>query len=293
MALATLDYIFAGNAELVSFLQRWAGYALTGVTTEQKLVFQYGTGGNGKGVTTNTLSGIMGNYAMAAPMETFVASNSDRHPTDLAMLRGARLVTASETEDGRAWAESRIKQLTGGDRISARFMRQDFFEFTPQFKLMIAGNHKPALRGVDEAIRRRFLLMPFTVTVPTEVRDPDLPKKLGAEWPGILAWAIAGCIDWQEGGLRAPEAVLKATEKYLEAEDALHLWIGDRVERDPDEWESSADLFASWADWAKAAGEAMGTQKRLVQALEAAGFTNAHNISRTKRGFRGLRIVRS
>ena len=201
-------------------------------------------------------------------------------------------MTAIETEEGRRWAESKIKALTGGDRISARFMRQDFFEFIPQFKLVIAGNHKPGLRGVDEAIRRRFLLLPFAVTVPAEICDPDLPKKLRAEWPGILAWAIAGCIDWQERGLRAPETVLKATEKYLEAEDALNLWIGDRAERDPDVWELSADLFASWADWAKAAGEAMGTQKRLVQALEAAGFTNGHNISRTKRGFWGLRIVR-
>ena len=249
-------------------------------------------GGNGKGVTTNTLSGVLGDYAMAAPMETFVASNSDRHPTDFAMLRGARLVTASETEDGRAWAELRIKQLTGGERISARFMRQDFFEFTPQFKLMIVGNHKPSLRGVNEAIRRRFLLLPFAVTVPAEMRDYELAEKLRAEGPGILAWAIAGCIDWQERGLRPPEAVLEATEKYMEAEDALNLWIGRRLSATRTNGDSSADLFASWADWAKAAGEAMGTQKRLVQALEAAGFTNGHNISRTKRGFWGLRIIR-
>ena len=235
--LSTLNYIFGGDEELVSFLQRWAGYSLTGVVTEQKLVFEHGNGGNGKGVTTSTLTGIMGDYAMAASMETFIASNSDRHPTDLAMLRGARLVTASETEDGRAWAKSRIKQMTGGDKISARFMRQDFFEFMPQFKLLISGNHKPSFRGVDEAIRRRFLLLPFLVTVPESERDPDLPEKLKAEWPGILAWMIAGCIDWQERGLRPPAAVLEATKTYLEAEDALQLWLSDATTRDPNAWE--------------------------------------------------------
>ena len=287
-----LSYIFEGDAELVSFLQRWAGYSLTGVTTEQKLVFEYGTGGNGKGVTTTALAGVMGDYATAAPMETFIASNTDRHPTELAMLRGARLVTASETEDGRAWAESRIKHMTGGDKISARFMREDFFEFTPQFKLLISANHKPSLRGVDEAIRRRFLLLPFLVTVPEDKRDPDLSEKLKAEWPGILAWMIAGCIDWQERGLRPPAVVLDATEKYLEAEDAFQLWMTDCTVWDPNSWESTSDLFQSWTSWGKAAGEQIGSQKRFVQNLEAAGFTAARNPSKTKRGFKGLRLLR-
>jgi putative DNA primase/helicase len=155
MWLNFLNDIFGRDLELVSFLQRWAGYCLTGVTIEQKLVFGHGTGNNGKGVTISTLAGIVGDYALTSPMETFIASHSDKHPTDLAMLRGARLVTATVTEKGRTWAESKIKTLTGGDKVAARFMRQDFFEFVPQFKLMITGNHKPALTGVDEAIRRR------------------------------------------------------------------------------------------------------------------------------------------
>ncbi|MCK1452101.1 hypothetical protein IVB36_14665 [Bradyrhizobium sp. 35] len=146
-----------GDGELIRFLQQWCGYALTGSTREHALVFVYGPGGNGKSVFLNIVTGILQEYGATAAMDTFTASHSDKHPTDLAMLRGARLVTASETEDGRSWAESRIKQMTGGDRISARFMRQDFFEFTPQFKLMIVGNHKPVLRNVDEAARRRFL----------------------------------------------------------------------------------------------------------------------------------------
>src|SRR5262249_54056800 len=180
---------------------------------------------DGKSAYLNTLAGIMGEYHRTAPIETFTASSHDRHPTDLAGLRGARFVTATETEDGRAWAESRIKQMTGGDKIAARFMRQDFFEFVPQFKLLISGNHKPSFRGVDEAIRRRFLLLPFSVTVPEADRDPDLPEKLKAEWPGILTWMITGCLDWQEHGLGPPAAVLEATRTYLEAEDAFQLWL--------------------------------------------------------------------
>ena len=157
--LQFLDTITAGDAELQGYLRRVLGYALTGLTREHALFFAYGTGANGKSVLLSTVSGIIGDYQKTAPVETFTASNSDRHPTDLAGLRERRLVTAVETEEGRRWAESRIKQLTGGDTVSARFMRQDFFDYMPQFKLLIAGNHKPSLRSVDEAIRRRFHLI--------------------------------------------------------------------------------------------------------------------------------------
>ena len=197
------------------------GYCITGSTREHGLFFFYGTGANGKSVLLNTVSGILGDYHRTAPIETFTASSVDRHPTELAGLQGRRLVTAIETEEGRRWAESRIKALTGGDKISARFMRADFFEYTPAFKLVIAGNHKPGLRSVDEAIRRRFHLIPFTVTIPEEKRDPDLFEKLSKEWPGILDWMINGAMHWQESGLRPPEAVTAATKAYLEAEDAL------------------------------------------------------------------------
>lgn len=159
--LQFLNETTGGDTELVRFLQQWCGYALTGVTREHALVFVYGPGGNGKSVFLNIVTAILGDYATTAAMDTFTASHGDKHPTDLAMLRGARLVTASETEEGRPWAESRIKQLTGGDKIAARFMRQDFFEFVPQFKLTIVGNHKPVLHNVDEAARRRFNIVPF------------------------------------------------------------------------------------------------------------------------------------
>src|SRR5262245_58244201 len=167
---AFLDRIMGDHGEVIDYLQRVAGYSLTGSTQEHALFFCYGLGANGKTTFLNAITACAGDYHRAAPIETFTASNHDQHPTDLAALRGARMVTAVETEEGRRWADSRIKTLTGGDKIAARFMRQDFFEYTPQFKLIIAGNHKPGLRSVDEAIRRRFNLIPFSVTIPPDER---------------------------------------------------------------------------------------------------------------------------
>ncbi len=164
--LAFLDRVAGGNQELIAFLKRTTGYALTASIREHALFFLYGTGSNGKSTFLNAITGCVADYHRTAAIETFTASANERHPTDLAALRGARLVTASETEEGRRWQETKVKILTGGDRIAARFMRQDFFEFTPTFKLIIAGNHMPSLRSVDEAIRRRFHLIPFTVTIP-------------------------------------------------------------------------------------------------------------------------------
>lgn len=274
-----LARITGGNGELHDYLQRAAGYSLTGSTREQALFFGYGTGGNGKGVFLNTLTGMLDDYAAVATMETFTASQSDRHPTDLAMLRGARLVTAQETEEGRRWAESRIKALTGGDPITARFMRQDFFTFQPAFKLFIAGNHKPGLRGVDEAMRRRMNLIPFTVTIPAAERDHALPEKLKAEWPGILAWAIEGCLHWQKVGLRPPAAVKDATDTYLEDEDAMGIWIKERCVEAKHLRLLSSHLYADWRNWAESAGEFAGSQKAFSEKLTSRGFTKEHGRS--------------
>jgi putative DNA primase/helicase len=286
--LEFLKRVTADDDDLQRFLQRKAGYALTGLTREHALFFVYGLGANGKSVYLNTLSGIMGEYHRTAAIETFTASTVDRHPTDLAGLRGARLVTAIETEEGRRWAESRIKSLTGGDKIAARFMRQDYFEFTPQFKLVIAGNHKPGLRSVDEAIRRRFNLIPFTVSIPPEERDETLTERLKAEWPGILAWMIEGCLYWQQKGLAPPAIVKAATAEYLEAEDALTSWMDDKCERSPQARETSTDLFLSWKNWADTAGEPSGAQKRFSQKLEDRGFEKIKD--RHGRSFIGLRL---
>jgi putative DNA primase/helicase len=176
-----LRQVMRDDVETIAFLKRFLGYCLTGYVSEHALMFLFGTGGNGKGVFMSTVAGIFGDYAIVAPMEMFLVSNVERHPTEIAKLKGARLVVAHETQKGRRWDEAKIKNLTGGDKITGRFMRGDFFDFKPTHKFMIAGNHKPSFRAVDEAIRRRFLLVPFTVCIPDEDRDPKLADKLKAE----------------------------------------------------------------------------------------------------------------
>jgi putative DNA primase/helicase len=282
--LQFLDEITGSNKELQLFLRRIAGYSLTGITKEHSLFFAYGTGGNGKGVFLNTLSAILAEYAAVAPMETFISTQTEKHPTDLAGLRGARLVTSQETEEGRRWAESKIKALTGGDPISARFMRQDFFTYTPAFKLWVAGNHKPGLRGVDEAIRRRFHLIPFTVTIANP--DRELSDKLKTEWPGILRWAIDGCLEWQRIGLSPPEAVREATAAYLGDEDALARWVEDCCITGRNQWCASSVLWPSWQRWAAAAGETVGSHRRFGMALESHGYQPERTMA--IRGYRGL-----
>ncbi|SDD22459.1 phage/plasmid primase, P4 family [Aquimonas voraii] len=283
-----LAEVTGGDADLQAYLQRMAGYTLTGSTQEHALFFLYGTGANGKSVFVNTLATILGDYAANAPMDTFMETRTDRHPTDMAGLRGARFVAAIETEQGRRWAESKVKNLTGGDKISARFMRQDFFEFFPQFKLVVAGNHKPAIRNIDEAMKRRLHLIPFTITVPPERRDKHLQQKLLAERDGILAWAVQGCLDWQRlGRLDPPQQVLEATEEYFEAEDALGRWLDERCVREANAKSLSAELFTDWKQWADAAGEFIGSQKRFSDLLITRGIEKWRNPSGL-RGFRGI-----
>jgi len=287
--LAFLARVTGGDKEIQQYLQRLFGYALTGITREHALPFFHGTGGNGKSALLNTGAGIFGGYATTAPIELFLATRGDQHPTGLAGLQGARLVTAIETDKGRSWAESKIKALTGGDRISARFMRQDFFEFLPQLKLIIAGNHKPRLRSVDEAIRRRMHLVPFTVTIPAEERDERLPERLKAEWPAILGWMIRGSVEWQRQGLAPPDAVRAATEAYLDAEDSLALWLPECCESGGVfDWVGSTELFQSWKPWAETAGENPGSLKSLIESLQARGFEPKRKAG--GRGFAGLRL---
>lgn len=277
------------DAELIRFLQQWCGYCLTGMTREHALVFVYGPGGNGKSVFLNVVTSIIRDYATTSAMDTFSRSTSDKHPTDLAMLRGHRLVTASETEEGRAWAESRIKQMTGGDRISARFMRQDFFEFTPQFKLMIVGNHKPVLRNVDDAARRRFLIVPFERK--PESPDRELEAKLMLEAPAILQWMIDGCLDWQANGLAKPASVLAATEEYFSDQDLFAHWLAEECDSEPgnnDKSETSGTLFKAWKDYAIAAGHSPGSQLSFKDQMIRHGFKFYRG--RNSREFFGIRL---
>ena len=208
--------------------------------------------------------------------------------------------TATETEQGKRWAEAKIKVLTGGDRISARFMARDFFEFQPQFKLIVAGNHKPSLNTVDEAIRRRFNLVPFTHTVPKEDRDPDLTEKLKAEWPGILRWTMEGVRDWLANGLIRPDAIKRATSEYFEDQDVFAQWLDEccRVERDnPGLLEKSTALFGSYSEFARRHGEQDGTQRTFNETMRRRGFvgptkTRFADGANTK-GFAGIQLKKA
>ena len=273
-----LDRVTDGNVELQNFLQRYIGYCCTGFTSEHVFVFAYGTGANGKSTFINTIAKIFGDYATVADMSTFIASSTERHPTDLAKLVGARLVVAQETQNGRRWDETKIKALTGGDKITARFMRQDFFDFLPTFKLFICGNHKPRLSSVGEAIRRRLLLVPFTVQIPPAERDPELIQKLEAEWPAILRWCIEGCLEWQCMGLEPPAIVRDATDAYFADQDTLQQWLDDCTE-DGGEFAFSrtTELFASWKAWCENRNSKPGSAQALSEALVDRGFVKKRN----------------
>jgi putative DNA primase/helicase len=285
---AFIAQIVQGDAEAAAYLQRWAGYMLTGRITEHAFLFVYGPGGNGKGVLMNTLATALGDYATTAPMETFMVSHNDRHPTDLAGLRGARLVVAQETEAGRVLAEARIKALTGGDRIAARFMRGDFFEFVPVFKLVMVGNHRPVIRNPDDAMRRRLHLLPLTFK--PEHPDHGLADALKAELPGILAWAIQGGLVWQRDGLGMPAIVRDATAEYFAEQNLLTQWLAERCKVETGALAPSGALFRDWKSWAEARGEAPGTGKAFSAALE-----RYHAKKRTNAGamFEGLRLLPS
>jgi putative DNA primase/helicase len=207
----------------------------------------------------------------------------------MAMLRGARMVTAQELAPGRAWDEPKLKSLTGGDPITARFMSQDFFTYEPQFTLLVAGNHKPSFKGVDEAIRRRVLLVPFLQVIPEAERDEHLPEKLKAEWPAILRWAIDGCLAWQRDGLAPPESARAATRDYLDAEDLLGQWLEERCIVSPKVgWTALKELYDNWRSWAEPRGTHPGASQTLGKRLDERGF-HRHRTNRGP-GFYGVEL---
>lgn len=278
--------------ELMGFLQRAAGYGLTGSIREHVLFFVYGPGGNGKSVVLNTMAGILGDYAVTAPADTFTAARGERHPTDLAMLHRARLVVSSETEEGRPWAEARIKSMTGGDPITARFMRRDFFTYRPTFKLVIVGNYRPVLRNVDDAVRRRFHIIPFTRR--PECPDRELEAKLHAEWPAILRWMIDGCLEWQRDGLAPPAVVTDATANYFDDQDLVGHWIEEACKTGPQCEDTHRSLFRSWSKYADANGDRPGSARAFTDAMRKRGFDSVRVIhGRSARGFKGIELVQT
>lgn len=281
-----LNEVFAGDKEIMDFLQRAAGYALTGATEEHKLLFFHGSGRNGKSVFLNTLLHLLGDYGRRVSATTFLHSQTERHPTDIAGLQGARLAIASELPRGKTWDEAVIKDLTGGDRMTARYMRQDFFDFDPQLTLMIAGNTQPSFRGVDEAIRSRVVLVPFSVTIPPEHRDRALPDKLRREGPAILRWCIDGALAWQARGLDVPRSLAAASEAYFDEEDTIGQFLADETQADPHAFTASEDLILRFNQWAERQGLGQWAQRTLVKELRQRGFANAKSNGR--RGLRGL-----
>jgi putative DNA primase/helicase len=252
--LAFLDQVTGGGKTLKCYLQRVVGYALTGSTEEQCLFFLFGSGANGKSVFLNVVKEVLGNdLACQTPSETLMVKKSGG-TNDIARLQNVRAVIANEVEDGTLLAESLVKQMTGGERLSARFHYQEFFEYMPKFKLFIAGNHKPVIRGRDNGIWRRIRLIPFTVTIPKAKQDAHLQSKLRAELPGILNWAIKGCRDWQKTGLAEPILISDAVEAYREEMDVLGAWQKDCCALGPLLETKASDAYRSYKHWSEQNG---------------------------------------
>jgi putative DNA primase/helicase len=236
------------------FVQRVIGYALNGTTEEHKLPIFYGCGANGKGTLLNVILDVVGDYGMQAANELLMARQNS-HPTDQADLFGKRFVTNQETEEGQRLNESLVKQMTGGDRIRARRMREDFWQFEPTHTLFLATNHKPIIRGTDNAIWRRLRLVPFTVEIPEDKQDRKLPARLREELPGILAWAVRGHMDWLRNGLGEPEEVKAATSAYRSEMDMLKDFIEDRCVVNADMRVVAGELYEAYESWCVTNGE--------------------------------------
>ena len=280
--LETLYKVFDGKLEILNFVQRLLGYAITGLTRERVLLICYGTGSNGKSLMLNTLIDVLGDYARRVPSELFLQNRGDKHPTMIAELHGLRLAVAAETPVGAKLDESLVKELTGSDRLTARRMREDYFTFVPTHKLVLATNHRPRVRGSDHAVWSRLILLPFTVrfwdrdkgeTGPPELEaDKDLANKLREEWPGILQWLIEGAKDYLANGLQIPRSVLDATAAYRTEEDVVGQWLAERCIVDPRSHTPVADLWADFERWCETNGEAVMSKQMFTRLLTDRGF---------------------
>ncbi len=268
--LATLDRA-QPDPEIREYLQRLAGYAMTGSAREHAMTFAVGGGRNLKGTIFHAIRRALGDYGLVVSSDLLMESHHDRHPTELAVLRGARLVVMSEIDTGRRWNESRLKRLTGGDPISARFIGKDLFEFEPSHTLVVIGNAKPGLRQVDEAMRARLHLVEFGVTIPESERDTEMPEKLKAEYGGILNWMIAGCVDWLEIGLCPPASVRSATSDYLAGEDMLAAWLNECTT--PGGQITLAAAHRSYREWCQTNGAIVLGRNSFADQLNTRGHT--------------------
>jgi putative DNA primase/helicase len=290
--LRMLDQWMGSDPDVIGFLRRYLGYALTGDSREQCMMFFYGKAQAGKGTIMRAISGIMGSgqdggkfrsYHYEAPISTFMESRSDRHTTELAAFYKKRLITSEEPAAGAKWDEGKLKWITGGSQITARFIAQDNFSFTMSGKIIVAANHRPRLATTDKAIRRRMLVVPFEHPVADEDRDNLLDAKLREEWPQILAWLIEGCLEWQQAGLGMPERIASSTDQYLESEDTIGAWLEECTDRDRDT--EGALLYKSYSAWCDRNGDNPFSRRGWANALVERGFE-------TRKGAGGVRMIR-
>ena len=287
-----VNEITNGNKELADYLKKIVGYSLTGETKEQLFFFLHGHGANGKSVFVNTVQDMLGDYAMQTPVSTIMTRGKGSINNDIARLRGARFVNTTETDEGSRFNESEIKLITGGDMISARFLHKEYFEYRPQFTLWISGNHKP-VPGDSYSIWRRLILIPFDVRFSENKQDKNLSYKLRAELPGILNWAIEGCLEWQDDGLTTPKVILDATKEYQTEMDRINSWMEDCCSSSASNHNSvkSSDLYKSYKSWADDNGEWRMNQRILGTKLAERGFQKR----RESRGwvYRGIQLNKS
>jgi putative DNA primase/helicase len=282
-----------GDSDLMGFLQRLAGYTIAGVTDEEILAFPHGPGATGKSTCVQSITAALGDYAATADFETFLQRRGEGGArNDVARLQGARLVVSVEVDDGAKLAEGLIKQLTGGDTVTARFLYSESFEFLPAFTLWLVANARPRVRAADDALWRRILQIPFVVVIPPEERDPELKRAFRTdpdEQSAILAWLVRGCLDWQRRGLDVPERVRNYTAEYRAENDPLAEWIADDCVLDRDHWTVATELRAAYERWAEHAGT-----KPIDGGRPWGNALKAHGCERRKRsaghGWQGIKV---
>jgi putative DNA primase/helicase len=280
---AFLERVLPGE-ELRRFVRRAVGYSATGSTSEQCMFIHHGPGANGKSTFQETVSAALGDYAMRTPTETLLVKRPGGVPNDVARLKGARYVTASETEEGRRLAESLVKDLTGQDTISARFMWAEWFDFKPTHALHLSTNHKPEIRGTDAAIWRRIRLIPWAVTIPPAEQDRKLAEKLRDELPGVLAWIVRGCFEWLREGLQAPEEVRQATGRYRAEMDVLAAFLDEECLVADDAHASAKALYSAYKAWCEENGERPESQRRFGGRLKERGFESGRMTTGPRKG---------
>jgi len=288
--LSFLEQIFQGDKELIDYMQRLIGYSLTGEISEQIMVFLIGGGSNGKSTFINTIKDLMGEYGKQAKSDTFIKKKETGANNDIARLVGSRFVSAIESEDGEQLSEAFVKQITGGEPVLARFLRQEYFEFIPEFKVFFTTNHKPVIKGVDEGIWRRIRLVPFNLQLPKEKRDKKLPEKLSLEMPGILNWAIEGCMKWQQSGLNDPAVVMKATGDYKEEMDILGPFMFECCFKREDVQIEAKELYEVYSNWCFRNGEHQLKNRAFYRILESQGLKRERG-NRNKYFIKGVTLV--